>query len=124
MNRFILSLGLLFILMNLNAQDYMVSFGVLGQSGTPDSVWVENQDRYTTLDLRGEDILHLVRTISGIDEAILSENLVKVYPNPFKERASIELYNPKDGRVGVIISDITETTVITRRRRITESDSP
>jgi uncharacterized protein (TIGR02145 family) len=107
MNRFILSLGLLFILMNLNAQDYMVSFGVLGQSGTPDSVWVENQDRYTTLDLRGEDILHLVRTISGIDEAILSENLVKVYPNPFKERASIELYNPKDGRVGVIISDIT-----------------
>ena len=106
MNRNLLSLGLLFVLMNLNAQDYMISFGVLGQSGTPDSVWVENQDRNTTLDLRGENLLHLVRTISGIDEANLSENLIKVYPNPFKERATIEFYNPQDGTLDVVISGI------------------
>ena len=106
MNKNILSLGLLFVLLNLNAQDYMISFGVLGLSGKPDSVWVENQNRYTTLKLLGEDMLHLVRTISGIDEANLSENLVKVYPNPFKERATIDLYNLQDGTIRILISDI------------------
>jgi uncharacterized protein (TIGR02145 family) len=106
MKRHVVIVGMLFLLLNVSAQDYQLSFGVIGQSGTPDSVQVENQQEFTSLKLSGENVLQLVRTISGFNEAALPNNFIKVYPNPFQERANIDLYNPREGSLSVMIFDI------------------
>ncbi|MBK9358859.1 MAG: fibrobacter succinogenes major paralogous domain-containing protein [Bacteroidales bacterium] len=86
------------------AQDYQISFTGSGQSSTVDSVQVTNLAQGTTATLMGSDKLYLVGTI-GLHEITLTDNRMKVYPNPMNESSTIEFYNPNEELTTLLITD-------------------
>lgn len=89
----------------IQAQDYQVSFAIEGWTDLPDSILVENLDQGTSLTLNGDDVLHLLYPV-GINDMVEIENELNIYPNPMKEDATIEYFNPGDGNVSLMIFDI------------------
>ena len=112
MKRLLLSSWFLLILLNAFSQDYMITFEVDGEDGPPDSVFIYNQDQNTALILSGDDILHLVNWGVGIGDKQIFQNPVDVFPNPFKSSTRVEMYNPNDGAVHIVISDISGRIVV------------
>ncbi len=96
---------LLFLLIvvngNLQAQDYLITFAVLDNSGSPDSVLVENQNQLTELTLNGNDVLHLVENTTGISNDASTINPLRVFPNPVKSSGTLEFYNSQNGNVQI-----------------------
>lgn len=89
----------------LSAQDYQVNFAIEGWEDVPDSVMVENIDQGTSLTLNGGDILHLLYSV-GIESITQVQNELKIYPNPMRENATIEFFNPEAGNINLMIFDI------------------
>jgi uncharacterized protein (TIGR02145 family) len=89
-----------------NAQDYQITFSILGDIEYPDSVLVENIDQNTSLLLNGNDILYLFQNSTGIISSIESEEYIKVFPNPVKELATIEFYNINSEQVTISVYDV------------------
>ncbi|MBI9069480.1 MAG: PKD domain-containing protein [Salinivirgaceae bacterium] len=86
---------------NIKAQDYLISFAVLGENGTPDSVMVENLNQLTNITLNGNDVLHLVEKTTGISSAVSFNQPLKVAPNPLKNSGTLTFYNPKSENVNI-----------------------
>ena len=86
---------------NTQAQDYLISFALLGENGTPDSVLVENQNQSTTIMLNGNDVLHLVDNIIGVSSDISFNQLLKISPNPIRNSGILTFYNPKNENVHI-----------------------
>ncbi|MDA3866371.1 MAG: PKD domain-containing protein, partial [Salinivirgaceae bacterium] len=84
----------------IQAQDYLITFAVLGEHETPDSVLVENQDQLTTLSLNGNDVLHLVETVGISKDAALNQPL-KNFPNPIENSGTLAFYNAKKEKVHI-----------------------
>ncbi len=112
MKRLLLSSWFLLILLKAFSQDYMITFEVDGEDGPPDSVHIYNQDQNTASVLSGDDILHLVSYGVGISDKQISQNSVDVFPNPFKSSTRVEMYNPHDGAVHIVISDISGRIIV------------
>ena len=73
-------------MLNINAQDYQISFAGSGESTTVDSVFIENLTRGTTLEMKGTDVLHLKGTVPVFETTSNYETgKVTFYPNPMKE---------------------------------------
>ena len=82
MKNSIMLLALLFAVVSLKAQDYMISFAGTGASTTVSTVKVDNLTKGTTVTLNGDDILHLTGVV-GLPEAKSKTNFhMSVYPNP------------------------------------------
>ena len=90
----------------LNAQDYQITFAILGNTNSPDSILVENSNSDLEVVLQNGDILYLEEATTGISENILSKQSLKVYPNPLAELASVEFYNPTAGKVSMEVYTI------------------
>jgi len=90
-----------------NAQDYLISFAGTGESNSVGAVLVENLMKGTTMQLKGDDILHLTG-LTGIElpETGTSEG-IKIYPNPVSEKSMIEIYPPVPGNATVTVNEIT-----------------
>ena len=91
----------------LHAQNYQVSFAVLGGAQTPDSVEVTNLDQGTSLTLNGNDILHLLANPVGMNNHTIKPQNLKVYPNPMLSDGIVDFYNNSAGKVSIKICDIT-----------------
>ncbi len=104
MKTLIFLLPLMCAVLIIQAQDYQISFSGSGQSNTVDSVQVLNLTQGTTLSLNGNDILHLVET-SGVNTISVSENKIKVYPNPTMEAAYVEFEISNRENVSIEVID-------------------
>jgi uncharacterized protein (TIGR02145 family)/uncharacterized repeat protein (TIGR02543 family) len=96
------------------AQDYNISFAILGSSDKPTTVKVENTTQSTETTLNGTDVLNLVADLTGISElSSNAENAVKVFPNPVSESATLSFYNPVAENVVVCIVNTAGVQVAT-----------
>ena len=102
----------------LHAQDFNISFAKLGLNETPDSVYIENIDQSTHLTLNGDDVLQLVNEITGVNELSNNTILLKVYPNPIQENATIEYSNFERGEVNIQLCDIQGKLIINQNHRL------
>lgn len=92
----------------IGAQDYQISFAILDDNETlVDSVVVHNIEQDNIITLRGNDILHLVASTTGISNLNTLNGKVEVYPNPFSKRATIVFQNAKQGLVQLSLFDMT-----------------
>ena len=82
------------ISVQLRAQDYKISFAILGSDEVPDSVQVANIDQNINLTLKGDNVLHLVNT------------WLHIYPNPMQQNTTLEFYNTQEGNVSISIFDV------------------
>ena len=98
------------------AQDYQISFAILDDNETiVDSVVVHNMKQGNIITLRGNDILHLVASTTGISNLNILNEKVEVYPNPFSSRATIVFQNAKQGLVQLSLYDMAGKLVAQNR---------
>jgi uncharacterized protein (TIGR02145 family) len=76
---------LLFALIKMQAQDYLIDFAASGASTTIDSVRVENLTQGTVLTVAGADKLQLLGSLLSVDpDSEITGTSLLVYPNPAK----------------------------------------
>ena len=99
MKNSIMLLALLFAVVSLKAQDYMISFAGTGASTTVSTVKVDNLTKGTTVTLNGDDILHLTGVV-GLPEAKSKTNFhMSVYPNPVSNICNLNFETSSQGNV-------------------------
>lgn len=97
----------------IGAQDYQISFAIYGDSETVlDSVVVRNIEQGKIITLEGNDILHLVASISGITGIGTSNDKLEVFPNPFSNKATVLFQNDKQGQVKISLFDMAGKKVV------------
>jgi uncharacterized protein (TIGR02145 family) len=90
------------------AQDYQISFAGTGAANVVTSVKVENLTQGTNLDMSGTNVLHLVNSITGIEEVLnKDENKITFSPNPVSEFTKMKFYLPDNGEVFIALYDVT-----------------
>ena len=93
--------------LEVNAQNYLISFAGSGESATIGTVKVENMTKGTSLELNGSDILQLTGS-TGIYSADYTESRrIKIYPNPFYGSLIIEIDPPEAGNATISLYEIT-----------------
>jgi uncharacterized protein (TIGR02145 family) len=108
---FILIIMLATSLLNLQAQDYLISFAGSGASTTVDSVKIENLSQGTKLKMKGSDKLHLMGS-TGIETTTVNEaGKITFYPNPMKDFARMQLVLPVSGETLITLYDISGRTI-------------
>ena len=107
MKKFTLLLSLLFAIISLQAQDYLISFAGTGASTTVGSVIVENLTQGTSISLSGSEVLHLSGTWNGINTISDSENALRIYPNPTTDNSTIGFVAIASGTANIELFDIT-----------------
>ncbi len=92
--------------LSLKAQDYKINFAILNSRILPDSVQITNLDQNTSLTLPGYKVLRLVKTITSVNNFHSLNPNLKIFPNPFFNSSTIELYNKQKGYVKISIVDV------------------
>nr|NQU92875.1 T9SS type A sorting domain-containing protein [Bacteroidota bacterium] len=98
--------------MQIQAQDYLVSFGITGGTFPPDSVEVINLDQGTNLTMNGSDVLHLLGEVVGIDDFTKEDKALSIYPNPTLDNATIEFHMQESGEVNIKVCDASGKTIV------------
>lgn len=93
--------------LELNAQNYLISFAGTGASSTVNSVKVENLKAGTSLTLNGSDILRLTLLIGINDIENNQSSKLKIYPNPMTDNSILQITPPAPGSVTVTVIDMT-----------------
>jgi len=93
---------------NVQAQDYLISFTGTGASTNVESVQVENITQGTEKTLTGNDVLHLVSVVTGIEQ-ITGDNKNKIIfsPNPVSNNSRMKFFLPSPGETAINVYDIT-----------------
>ena len=107
MKKFTLCISILFAIVSLQAQDYHISFVGSGESTQVGTVMVENMTQGKSLILNGTEVLHLAKTITGLNPILDQEKALQIYPNPATDNSIIEFVATASGKVNVEIFDIT-----------------
>jgi uncharacterized protein (TIGR02145 family) len=107
MKKFTLLLVLLYAIISLKAQDYLISFAGTGASTTVDSVKVENLTQGKSLSLSGLEVLRLSRTYTGINPMLESKDALRIYPNPTIGNSTIDFMASASGAANIELFDIT-----------------
>jgi len=106
--------------LNVNAQDYLISFTATGASTTVSSVKIDNLTKGTTLTVDGTDILRLTSTV-GINDAVnQTASMMKIYPNPMTEKSTLLISAPVAGDAVISVCDISGK-VVTRIKSYLEN---
>jgi len=97
---------LIVMMLNLQGQDYLISFTGSGASTTVDSVKIENLMQGTKLKMKGSDILRL--TVVTDIEAMNDDETgtVSFYPNPMKDYVKMQFVLPESGETLITMYDI------------------
>lgn len=99
----------------IGAQDYQLSFEVSGGNVTTiDSVFVHNINQGHSITIRGNDILHLLASTTGISELCTPGNHLEIYPNPISDKATVIFQNNNQGPIKLSLLNL-EGKVIARK---------
>jgi uncharacterized protein (TIGR02145 family) len=97
----------IFLVLNGNAQPYLISFAGTGASATVNTVNVENLTRGTTLTLNGSDILRL-SAATGVNSVENRQSPdMKIYPNPTTGNSTMEIFPPVAGDAVISVYEMT-----------------
>jgi hypothetical protein len=97
---------LIFITLQLNAQNYLISFEGNGASKTVNTAKVENLTSGISLTLNGDDTLSLTFK-TGIEDIWKNRSSLKIYPNPMLDISTLEYLPPVAGNAKITLYDIT-----------------
>jgi len=109
-------LSLLYSVVSLNAQDFILDFTASGASSSLSSVIIENLTRGTTLTVNGSDQVRLSSQTTGI--ATYHENIkqgISFIPNPMKDNTRIQFNLPESGYTVISVYDISGRKVSEHR---------
>jgi uncharacterized protein (TIGR02145 family) len=97
---------ILFCVLNVNAQNHLISFEGTGAATAVNTVTVMNLTAGTSRTINGDDILRLTSTV-GISDVDI-ENLagIKIYPNPMTDRSKLLISAPEAGDAVISVYDI------------------
>lgn len=116
MRRFCFFLAIALLSKVIGAQDYQISFGILDDDETIiDSVVVHNLSQDQVITIKGDDILHLVASITGKSDLKIPRDKLEIYPNPFSNRATIVFQNDKQGMVELTLFEMAGKIVAQKR---------
>lgn len=96
-----------FTVLQLNAQNYQITFTGTGASTSVTTVTVDNLTSGTTVTLNGTDILNLTIT-TGVNSPVdnLSSGL-RIYPNPMTDFSTLDIFPPFKGDVVINVYEMT-----------------
>jgi hypothetical protein len=97
----------IFCVLNVNAQNYLISFEGTGASTTIYTVEVENLTAGTSLTINGTDVLRLTSTVGIYAIENEKSSRMKFYPNPMTDKAQLLISAPDAGDAIISIYDIT-----------------
>jgi uncharacterized protein (TIGR02145 family) len=96
-----------FCALNVNAQNFLVTFAGTGGSTSVNTVIVENLRTGIIVTLNGDDVLQLTTTVGISDLEYEKYSRIKIYPNPMTEKAKLLISPPDEGDAIISVSDIT-----------------
>jgi uncharacterized protein (TIGR02145 family) len=96
----------IFCVLNLNAQNYLISFTGTGASTTINRIIVENLTTGVTIILNGDDVLQLVTTVGISDISTDGYSNIEIYPNPMTDRATLMVSPPVEGNAVISVYDV------------------
>ena len=102
----------LFFVVNLQAQDFEITFTASGESAIVEDVKLVYLSKGDTIDMPGTDVLKLVRGSSHIHSSLNAENGVLFYPNPMVEEGRFEFSTRISGPCNLEVYDISGKLVI------------
>ena len=97
-------------MLNIQAQDYLISFAGSGVTNVVGTVKVDNLTSGATVTLNGEDVLHLIPAV-GIGTLDNNNETLHIYPNPMAEQAMLTFVASESGNVVIGIFDLSAKTV-------------
>ncbi len=104
---------LLFAIIKLQAQDYLITFEGTGAATEIDTVKVENLTQGTILTLQGDQVLHLKNNVTGIQSLNQNQfNKIGFYPNPMNDFAFLEFNMPEEGTTHIELFDFSGRKII------------
>ena len=107
--RILAGLFALFIVLDLNAQNYLVSFAGAGLTTTVSVVKVENVSAGISLTLTGSDVLGLTGTVGVSRDENKKSSDIKIFPNPMIDNSTMEIYPPVSGNAVISIVEMNGT---------------
>jgi uncharacterized protein (TIGR02145 family) len=107
---------MIFTLAELQAQDYLISFGGSGVSATVDSVFVENLTQGTSLVMGTGDQLHLLGALSVANPGSAGDGKsLLVYPNPSSGEVNLTFEATSGGKTTIELFDVKGRQVASRQ---------
>lgn len=90
------------------AQNYEISFRILGSEEQPTTVKVENKTQNTEITLEGSNILNLVEDVTSriSNPNSTKNNNLTIYPNPIRNTSTLSFNNPETGEVMVNVINV------------------
>jgi uncharacterized protein (TIGR02145 family) len=105
--RSLLFLIAVFCVINVNAQNYLITFEGSGESTTVTTVKVENLVAGTSISLNGNETLRLTIT-TDINTIEFKESAgLNIFPNPMTSSSILQIYPPVAGEAIISVFDIT-----------------
>lgn len=98
------------------AQDYLIEFEGSGASTTVATVKVENLTQGTNLTMNGDNTLHLMKTITGIEA--VNGNVpgeVIFYPNPMDDYTRMKFELPESGETVIVLYDFSGRKIVQKQ---------
>jgi len=98
MKLIVILIPLFLIIEKCDAQDYLISFAGTGDTSLVKTVRIDNLSSGQSVNINGTDLLHLSPSV-GMDKNKLSDQSLRIHPNPFFERTYLTVTNPAAGNV-------------------------
>ncbi len=94
--------------LNLQAQDYLIDFLASGGTKSLTTVKVENLTQGTSLEMNGNDVLHLIGTPTAIETVTEKDatGRINFYPNPMNDYSRMQFILPEPGLTMISLYDI------------------
>ena len=105
--------GMIFLviaLLNVQGQNYFISFAGAGATTTVGTVQVDNLTSGATVTLNGSDILHLIPSL-GIGDISADNRYLHLYPNPMEEKSILEVIASAAGNSTISLVNLSGQTV-------------
>ena len=113
-----------FCSININAQNYYITFGGTGAASSVSTVKVENLTAGTSILINGTDILHLTSITTGIKQPAHEQvSKLKIYPNPMSDFSALLVSPAESGNAAISIIDMSGKAVAGINSYLEKSDN-
>ena len=113
MRKFTFLAILLFSILKLHAQDYLITFEGTGATSQISTVIVKNLTQETSLTMQGNQVLHLKKVITSIESTYSDDaNEIRFYPNPMNDYTFLEFNLPTEGTTQIEFSNLSGKKII------------